>query len=65
MKNHSVTVTVDSHSLFDQKCDLLDVIGSLEELGTCPTSLTGILSLLDAISDQIPNYYSDQGERLI
>ena len=70
---HTVTIeNIDSKLLFNQKCDLLDLIGFLEELYenydnyAFPkkkiASLNGVLHLLDAITDQIPNYYSDQGE---
>jgi len=70
---HTVTIkNIDSKLLFNQKCDLLDLIGFLEELYenydnyAFPKkkieSLNGVLHILDAITDQIPNYYSDQGE---
>ena len=71
MKNHSATITIDPQLLFEQKCDLLDVIGFLElQVDDYPItlskkrmeSLNGILHVLDAITDQIPNYCSDQGE---
>ena len=73
MKRHTATIeNIDSKLLFEQKCDLLDLIGFLEELyenyDNCAfpkkkiASLNGVLHLLDAITDQIPNYYSDQGE---
>ena len=71
---HSVTIeNIDAKMLFEQKCDLLDLIGFLEELYenydnyAFPKkkikSLEGILNMLDAITDQIPNYYSEQAEK--
>ena len=73
MSNKTVTIeNIDVKLLFEQKCDLLDLIGFLEELyenyDNCAfpkkkiESLNGVLHLLDAITDQIPNYYSDQGD---
>jgi hypothetical protein len=61
---HAVTIkNIDSKLLFEQKCDLLDLIGFLEELYenydnyAFPKkkieSLHGVLHILDAISDQI------------
>jgi len=71
---HSATINnIDSKLLFEQKCDLLDLIGFLEELYenydnyAFPKkkieSLNGIINMLDAITDQIPNYYSEQAEK--
>ena len=69
---HTATIeNIDSKLLFEQKCDLLDVIGFLElQVDDYPItlskkrmeSLNCILHMLDAITDQIPNYYSDQRE---
>lgn len=64
MKRHTAIIeNIDSKLLFEQKCDLLDVIGFLEELYenydnyAFPQkkikSLGGILHIIDAISDQI------------
>ena len=61
---HTATIkNIDSKLLFEQKCDLLDLIGFLEELYenydnyAFPKqkieSLNGVLHILDAISDQI------------
>ena len=61
---HTATIeNIDSKLLFEQKCDLLDLIGFLEELYenydnyAFPkkkiASLNGIINMLDAISDQI------------
>ena len=61
---HSVTIeNIDSKLLFNQKCDLLDVIGFIESIyENYPDyafpkkkieSLNGVLHILDAISDQI------------
>jgi len=71
---HTATIeNIDSKLLFEQKCDLLDLIGFLEELyenyDNCAfpkkkiESLNGIINMLDAITDQIPNYYSEQAEK--
>ena len=64
MKRHTATIeNIDSKLLFEQKCDLLDVIGFFEsyyedypDYDYCKkkiASLEGILHILDAISDQI------------
>ena len=61
---HTVTIeNIDAKLLFEQKCDLLDLIGFLEELYenydnyAFPkkkiASLNGVLHILNAISDQI------------
>tara|TARA_A100001515_G_scaffold137388_1_gene129949 strand:- start:309 stop:512 length:204 start_codon:yes stop_codon:yes gene_type:complete len=62
---HSVTIeNIDAKLLFEQKCDLLDVIGfleslyekyprSMEHLKKKITSLDGVINMLDTISDQI------------
>ena len=61
---HTATIeNIDAKMLFEQKCDLLDLIGFLEELYenydnyAFPKkkikSLNGIINMLDAISDQI------------
>ena len=61
---HTATIeNIDSKLLFEQKFDLLDLIGFLEELYenydnyAFPkkkiASLNGIINMLDAISDQI------------
>jgi len=71
MKRHTAIVkNSDAKLLFEQKCDLLDLIGFLEELyenyDNCAfpkkkiASLDGIINMLDAITDQIPNYYDEQ-----
>ena len=65
MKRHAATIeNIDSELLFEQKGDLLDVIGFLESLyEKYPrsmahlkkkiTSLDGVINMLDTISDQI------------
>ena len=64
MKRHTATIeNIDSKLLFEQKCDLLDVIGFIESIyENYPdyafpkrkiASLDGLLNMLDAISDQI------------
>jgi len=61
---HTVTIeNIDSELLFEQKCDLLDLIGFLESLyENYPNyvfpkkkikSLEGIINMLDDISDKI------------
>ena len=59
---HTVTIkNIDAKLLFEQKCDLLDVIGFLEShyddypisLPKKIQSLDGILNMLDVITDQI------------
>lgn len=65
MEKHTATIeNIDSKMLFEQKCDLLDVIGFLEShIEDYPitlskkriASLNGILNMLDVISDQMPN----------
>lgn len=64
MSNKTVTIeNIDVKLLFEQKCDLLDLIGFLESLyENYPNyafpkkkikSLEGIINMLDDISDQI------------
>jgi hypothetical protein len=59
---HTATIeNIDAKLLFEQKCDLLDVIGFLEShyddypisLPKKIQSLGGILHILDDITDQI------------
>ena len=59
---HTVTIkNIDAKLLFEQKCDLLDVMGFLEShyddypisLPKKIQSLGGILNMLDVITDQI------------
>jgi hypothetical protein len=53
---HTATIeNIDSKLLFEQKCDLLDVIGFIESLyeNYPDYAFPGILHILDAISDQI------------
>lgn len=59
---HTATIeNIDAKLLFEQKCDLLDVIGFLQSLyDEYPISLSkkieslnGILNMLDAVTDQI------------
>jgi len=60
MKRHTATIeNIDEKLLFEQKCDLLDVIGHFETYGRWDErfewigSLNGILNILDEISDQL------------
>lgn len=63
MNQTAIVKNIDEKLLFEQKCDLLDLIGFLEELyenyDNCAfpkkkiESLNGVLHILDAISDQI------------
>lgn len=64
MKRHTATIeNIDSKLLFEQKCDLLDVIGFIESIyENYPiyafpkrkiASLDGLLNMLNTISDQI------------
>ena len=63
MRHSAIINNIDSKLLFEQKCDLLDLIGFLEELYenydnyAFPKkkieSLNSVLHILDAISDQI------------
>ena len=62
---HTATIeNIDSKLLFEQKCDLLDVIGFLEplyekyprsmaHLKKKIASLDGVINMLNTISDQI------------
>ena len=63
MRHSAIVNNIDSKLLFEQKCDLLDLIGFLEELYenydnyAFPKkkieSLNGVLHILDEISDQL------------
>ena len=64
MKRHTATIeNIDSELLFEQKCDLLDLIGFLEsyyenypDYDYCKkkiASLDGVINTLNTISDQL------------
>ena len=60
MKQTAIVKNIDEKLLFEQTCELLDVIGYFETDQTCLGEwsdriehLFGILSILDEISDQL------------
>ena len=60
MNQTAIVKNIDEKLLFEQKCDLLDVIGFFETYRNCDDfmcdwiqSLNGIINILDEISDQL------------